>query len=458
ELIELDDPPKLDLRKKHTIEVVVDRFKVKAEISQRLAESFETALKLADNRAMVVSMDNPEESPHLFSGKFACPICGYSISELEPRIFSFNNPVGACPTCDGLGVQEFFDAELVVSHPELSCAGGAIRKWDRRNVYYFQMLQSLAAHYDFDVEAPFETLPQRVKDVILYGSDEEPIRFRYLNEKGRSVTREHPFEGVIPNMERRYDETDSSVVREELSKYLSVQPCEDCSGDRLNIQARHVFIGEHNLPAITRLPIRDAAYYFEHLSLEGHLAKVGEKVITEITNRLHFLVNVGLDYLSLDRSAETLSGGEAQRIRLASQIGSGLVGVMYVLDEPSIGLHQRDNDRLLNTLTRLRDLGNTVIVVEHDEEAIRSADHVVDIGPGAGIHGGKIVAQGSPAEILQQSGSLTADFLSGRRSIQVPSKRVPPNPLKALRIEGATGNNLKEVTVDIPAGLFVVVT
>ncbi len=457
EVYELDEPPKLDLRKKHTIEVVVDRFKVKPGIDLRLAESFETALKLADDIAEVAFMDDPQSESLLFSARFACPVCGYSVSELEPRLFSFNNPMGACPSCDGLGVEEFFDPELIVSSPQLSCAGGAVRGWDRRNAHYFQMIQSLAGHYAFDVEAPFETLPADVQDIILYGSDEE-ITFKYINEKGRTSSRKHAFEGIIPNMERRYDQTESHLVREELSKYLSEQPCEDCHGERLNTQARHVFVDDHNLPALTKISIQQALSFFETIKLQGHQAQVGAKVINEIRDRLSFLVNVGLDYLSLDRSADTLSGGEAQRIRLASQIGSGLVGVMYVLDEPSIGLHQRDNQRLLNTLTRLRDLGNTVIVVEHDEEAIRSADYVVDIGPGAGIHGGEIVAAGTPEEVCKHATSLTGQYLSGRKMIEVPTQRTPGNPLNQLTISGACGNNLKSVNVAFPVGLFIAVT
>jgi len=457
EVYELDDPPKLDLRKKHTIEVVVDRFKVKPGIELRLAESFETALKLADDVAEVAFMDNTEAESLLFSAKFACPICGYSVSELEPRLFSFNNPIGACPSCDGLGVEEYFDPELIISSPQLSCGGGAIRGWDRRNAHYYQMIQSLATHYEFDVDAPFESLSEDIQDIILYGSDEE-ISFKYVNEKGRSSTKKHAFEGIIPNMERRYDQTDSHLVREELSKYLSEQACEACNGDRLNIQARHVFVNNRNLPSLTEISIKQALTFFEEIQLEGHLAQVGDKVINEIRERLSFLVNVGLDYLSLDRSADTLSGGEAQRIRLASQIGSGLVGVMYVLDEPSIGLHQRDNQRLLNTLTRLRDLGNTIIVVEHDEEAIRTANYVVDIGPGAGIHGGEIVAEGTPTQVCKNNHSLTGQYLSGKKSIEIPSKRTPVDTNRLLKVYGASGNNLKSVNVEFPVGLFIAVT
>ena len=458
EIYELDDPPKLDLRKKHTIEVVVDRFKIKAGIELRLAESFETALNLADDIAKVTYIDTPEKPSMVFSARFSCPICGYSVSELEPRLFSFNNPIGACPSCDGLGIEEYFDPELIVSAPQLSCAGGAVRGWDRRNAHYFQMIQSLASHYEFDVEAPFESLDEDIQDIILYGSDTEKIKFKYINEKGRTITKEHVFEGIIPNMERRYDQTDSYAVRDELSKFLSEQPCEECGGDRLNTQARHVFLQNRNLPSLTAISIREALEFFATLKLQGHLAKVGEKVIHEIRERLSFLVNVGLDYLSLDRSANTLSGGEAQRIRLASQIGSGLVGVMYVLDEPSIGLHQRDNQRLLNTLTRLRDLGNTVIVVEHDEEAIRSADYVVDIGLGAGVHGGEIIAQGTPNDIASSNQSLTGQYLARSKQIAIPQQRTAFDPLRVLTIRGASGNNLQSIDVEFPVGLFVAVT
>ncbi len=457
EVYELDDPPSLDLRKKHTIEVVVDRFKIKPGIELRLAESFETALKLSDDIAEVAFIDDPDKEPLLFSAKFACPVCGYSVSELEPRLFSFNNPIGACPSCDGLGIEEYFDPELIVSSPQLSCAGGAIRGWDRRNAHYFQMIQSLAAHFEFDIDTPFETLEEDIQDIILYGTD-ETIAFKYVNEKGRTTTKKHPFEGIIPNMERRFDQTDSHLVRDELSKYLSEQSCEECHGDRLNTQARHVFVSDRNLPSLTAISIKDALTFFEKIKLQGHKAQVGAKVINEIRDRLSFLVNVGLDYLSLDRSADTLSGGEAQRIRLASQIGSGLVGVMYVLDEPSIGLHQRDNQRLLNTLVRLRDLGNTVIVVEHDEEAIRSADYVVDIGPGAGIHGGEIVAQGTPVQVCENSHSLTGQYLSGKKEIAIPADRTPADSQLFLSVHGASGNNLKSIDVEFPIGLFIAVT
>ena len=458
EVYELDDPPKLDLRRKHNIEVVVDRFKVKEDIKQRLAESFETALKLADDLAYVRYIDEPDADPLIFSARFACPICGYSVNELEPRIFSFNNPMGACPECDGLGTTEFFDPELVVGNPHLSLAGGAVRGWDRRNQYFFQLITSLAEHYEFDVETPFEELIDEIRDIILYGSGDEEIAFHYVSERGRKKTEKRVFEGIIPNMWRRHSETDSHIVREELGKYLASQTCEECNGQRLNIQARHVFVQDQNLPSITSRSIDQALVFFKQLKLPGHLAQVGEKIIHEIEDRLSFLVNVGLNYLTLDRSAETLSGGEAQRIRLASQIGSGLVGVMYVLDEPSIGLHQRDNQRLLNTLTRLRDLGNTVIVVEHDEEAIQTADYIIDIGPGAGIHGGEVVARGTAEEIGAQKNSLTGQYLSGQRAIEIPTNRTSVDPNRMLTIHEATGNNLQALTVDIPAGLFVAIT
>ncbi len=453
EVIELDTPPKLALRKKHTIEVVVDRFKVRPDLKQRLADSFETALALAEGLAKVAFMEG--EQPELvFSARFACPVCGYSLSELEPRLFSFNNPAGACPTCDGLGVNQFFDPARVVVHPQQSLAGGAVRGWDRRNAYYFQMLTNLADHYGFDIDKPFEKLSKKVRNAILFGSGDEEIEFFYPGGRHRI----HPFEGVIPNMERRYRETDSSVLREELAKYLSTQPCPVCGGTRLNVAARNVFIAGHSLPALTGLPVGRAAEFFESMTLPGWRGEIATKIVKEIGERLGFLVNVGLDYLTLDRSAETLSGGEAQRIRLASQIGAGLVGVMYILDEPSIGLHQRDNDRLLATLFRLRDLGNTVIVVEHDEDAIRSADHVVDIGPGAGAHGGQIVAQGTPAQIIANKRSLTGQYLSGKRAIAVPDARTPVDTARQLQIRGATGNNLKGLSVDIPVGVMTCIT
>jgi len=457
EVFELDEPPKLDLRRKHTIEVIVDRFKIRTGLSQRLAESFETALRLADGIALAASLDEPR-TEWVYSDKYACPHCGYSLTELEPRIFSFNNPRGACAKCDGLGVMQFFDPSLVVHNAQLSLAGGAVRGWDRRNAYYFQMIRSLGEHYGFDPEQPFDALPEPIRNVILYGSAAEAIAFRVLTARGDSLIHRQPFEGIIHNMERRYRETDSALVREELAKYLSSKPCPECEGTRLNRSARHVYIAERTLPELTELPIRRTAAFFEELSLPGRRGDVAGKIVKEIRARLQFLINVGLDYLSLDRSADTLSGGEAQRIRLASQIGAGLVGVMYVLDEPSIGLHQRDNQRLLNTLTHLRDLGNTVIVVEHDEDAIRLADHVVDIGPGAGVHGGTIVAQGTPAAIMQHPDSLTGRYLSGRLGIPVPVQRVAADPNRALRIRNARGNNLKGIDVELPAGLFSCVT
>src|SRR5579859_5842711 len=457
-VVELDQPPKLDLRRKHSIEVVVDRFKVRPDVGLRLAESFETALRLADGIAHVAFMDEPKKAELTFSSKFACPICGYSIAELEPRLFSFNNPVGACPGCDGLGVRQFFDPARVVTQPQLSLAGGAVRGWDRRNAYYFQLIQSLAKHYKFDIETPFEELPTKVRTLILQGSGDEAIAFSYTNERGGRSTRRHPFEGVLPNMERRYRETESLMVREELSKYLSARPCPDCGGTRLKREARNVFVAGESLPAITNRSVGDTLKFFDELDLPGRRGEIASKIVKEIRARVSFLVNVGLDYLTLDRSAETLSGGEAQRIRLASQIGSGLVGVMYILDEPSIGLHQRDNDRLLKTLTRLRDIGNTVIVVEHDEDAIRRADHVLDMGPGAGVHGGQIVAQGTPKQIEANPASVTGQYLSGKRSIEIPGLRLPPDKKRMLRIKKARGNNLKGVDVEIPLGLMTCVT
>jgi len=458
EVVELDQPPKLDLRRKHVIEAVVDRFKVRDDIQLRLAESLETALNLSDGLARIAWMDKHDNAEIMFSAKFACPQCGYSLTELEPRLFSFNNPAGACPECDGLGVRQFFDATRVVGHPELSLAGGAVRGWDRRNAYYFQLISSLAEHYGFDIETPFEELPEDIRDVILYGSKGESIRFRYLNERRSTSERRHPFEGIIPNMKRRYHETESSTVREELARYLGNQTCPTCNGTRLNLAARHVTVSGRTLPEITALPVGSSQELFEALHLEGRRGEIADKILKEINQRLAFLVNVGLDYLSLDRSAETLSGGEAQRIRLASQIGAGLVGVMYILDEPSIGLHQRDNQRLLNTLTHLRDLGNTVIVIEHDEEAIRAGDYVVDVGPGAGVHGGRIVAQGTPAEIIADPDSLTGQYLSGRKVIEIPSHLVDAAENRKLVIRGATGNNLKSVDVEIPIGLLTCVT
>ena len=458
EVYELDDPPDLDLHKKHTIEAVVDRFKVREDMQLRLAESFETALRLAEGVATVAPMDEPEAAELLFSDQFACPVCGYSIPELEPRMFSFNNPAGACQSCDGLGVQQFFDPDRVAASPHLSLAGGAIRGWDRRNAYYFQLIQCLASYYDFDIEQPFDELSDKLRKIILYGSGSEKIAFSYFDGRGGMTERKHRFEGIIPNMERRYRETESATVREELAKYLSVQPCPACEGTRLAEASRHVFVSDRSLPAITSLSVGKALAFFEALNMPGWRGEIATKVVKEIGDRLRFLVDVGLDYLSLDRSAETLSGGEAQRIRLASQIGSGLVGVMSILDEPSIGLHQRDNRRLLNTLEHLRDLGNTVIVVEHDEEAIECADHVVDIGPGAGIHGGRIVAQGTPAEVIANPASLTGQYLAGHRRIPVPETRVPPDEERVIAIRGARGNNLKSVDVDVPLSLMTCVT
>ncbi len=458
EVCDLSDPPTLELQKKHTIEVVIDRFKVRDDLAQRLAESFETALELSGGTAVISDMDDSSAEDIVFSANFACPICGYSMSELEPRLFSFNNPAGACPTCDGLGVQQFFDPDLVIQNREISLAGGAIKGWDRRNFYYFQMLRSLGEHYHFDVEAPFDSLPDKIQKVILSGSGKENIEFKYTNDRGDVVVRHHPFEGVLNNMERRYRETESSAVREELAKYISNRPCASCGGTRLRREARHVYVENTTLPEIADYSIGHAMSFFQNLKLSGQRAKIAEKVLKEIGDRLKFLVNVGLNYLTLSRSAETLSGGEAQRIRLASQIGAGLVGVMYVLDEPSIGLHQRDNDRLLETLIHLRDLGNTVIVVEHDEDAIRAADHIIDIGPGAGVHGGEIVAQGTLEDIVNNPNSLTGKFLSGERRIAIPEKRVPVDREKMLIILGAKGNNLKNVNLKIPVGLFTCIT
>ncbi|MDU1800452.1 MAG: excinuclease ABC subunit UvrA, partial [Pseudomonas aeruginosa] len=455
---ELDEVPKLDKQKKHSIDVVVDRFKVRADLQQRLAESFETALSLADGIALVAPMDEDEDVEEIiFSARFACPVCGHSISELEPKLFSFNNPAGACPTCDGLGVKQFFDARRVVNG-ELTLAEGAIRGWDRRNVYYFQMLGSLAQHYGFSLEEPFDELGAEHQKVVLYGSGRENVDFRYLNDRGDIVKRSHPFEGILPNLERRYRETESATVREELAKFLSTQPCPDCHGTRLRREARHVWVGDRTLPAITAMPVGEACEYAAGLSLTGRRGEIAAKILKEIRDRLQFLVNVGLDYLTLDRSADTLSGGEAQRIRLASQIGAGLVGVMYILDEPSIGLHQRDNERLLGTLTHLRNLGNTVIVVEHDEDAIRLADYVVDIGPGAGVHGGQVVAEGTPDQVMNHPDSLTGKYLSGRKKIAVPAKRTPRDKKKLLKLKGARGNNLQNVNLEIPVGLFTCIT
>jgi excinuclease ABC subunit A len=457
-LVELDEAPKLDARRRHSIDAVVDRLRVRADASQRLAESFETALQLASGVARVAFSDAPERPQIVFSNRYACTVCGYSLVELEPRLFSFNNPRGACGTCGGLGVQEFFDPARVVVNPSLPLAGGAIRGWDRRNAYYFQLIQSLARHYRFDIEAAWSELPEAVRHVLLWGSGEEHVAFRYFDARGGTSKRSHPWEGILPNLERRYRETESATVREELAKYRGTRACVDCGGSRLNVAARNVFVGGHNLPALAALPIAEARAVFADLQVSGWRGEVAQRLVHEIADRLKFLSDVGLDYLALDRSAETLSGGEAQRIRLASQIGSGLVGVMYILDEPSIGLHQRDNQRLLDTLTRLRDLGNTVLVVEHDEDAIRQADHVVDLGPGAGVHGGRVVAQGTPADIEASAESLTGQYLSGRRAIAVPVVRTPAQPGRLIRIVGATGNNLKDVTVDLPLGLMTCVT
>ena len=457
-VVDLDDTPELDKKKKHSIDVVVDRFKVRSDLAQRLAESFETALELSDGIASIADMDAPDAPELNFSAKFACPHCGYSLSELEPRLFSFNSPQGACSSCDGLGVRQYFDESMIVQHPEASLSTGAIRGWDRRSVYYFHMLQSLAEHYGFDLDAPFDSLSKPHQQAILHGSGDEEISFTYINDRGDSFQRRHRFEGVIPNMERRYRDTESQTVREELAKYLSTHACPDCKGTRLRREARHVFIDGNTLPQITDLPVGKAQQYFSELALRGRRAQIAEKILKEINDRLRFLVDVGLNYLSLSRSADTLSGGEAQRIRLASQIGAGLVGVMYILDEPSIGLHQRDNERLLNTLRHLRDIGNTVIVVEHDEDAIRTADHIIDIGPRAGVHGGQVVAEGSLDDILNNPDSLTGDYLSGRRAIALPAQRHRPDPERYLHLEGAIGNNLQDVDLHIPLGLMTCIT
>ncbi|HUD97069.1 MAG TPA: excinuclease ABC subunit UvrA [Woeseiaceae bacterium] len=458
EVYELDDPPKLDLRRKHSIDAVVDRFKVKEDIRLRLAESFETALRMADGVARISFMDDSSKEELLFSDRFACNICGYSLTELEPRLFSFNNPSGACPGCDGLGVKQFFDPSRVVVNPDLSLAGGAIRGWDRKTTYYFQMIQSLANHYKFDIETSFGDLPENIRNIILFGSGKEKIEFHYANSRGLEIRQHHRFEGVIPNLERRFRETESSAVRDELARFLNSQPCPECNGTRLNRSARNVFVADLSLPEISDMSVGHAREFFRQLKLSGWRGTIADKIVKEIGDRLGFLSDVGLDYLSLNRSAETLSGGEAQRIRLASQIGSGLVGVMYILDEPSIGLHQRDNKRLLGTLLHLRDIGNTVIVVEHDEEAIMAADYVVDLGPGAGVHGGRVVATGTPEEIRQNAQSLTGQYLSGRRSIALPDKRVRPDRKRQLTISGARGNNLKSVDISIPLGLMTCVT
>ncbi|MDO9046203.1 MAG: excinuclease ABC subunit UvrA [Methylobacter sp.] len=453
---DLDEPPVLDLKKKHTIEVIVDRFKIRDDIALRLSESFETALRIADGIAIAACIDNATEL--LFSERYACPHCGYSLTELEPRIFSFNNPKGACSSCDGLGVRQHFDPELIIHNPDISLAGGAIRGWDRRNAYYYQIICSLAKHYNFDPEAPFSELSKETQNIILYGSGHEAIEFKFMTGAGSVKKKRHSFEGIIANMERRYHETDSQMVREELAKYLSQKTCGVCEGARLNISARNVFVEDLPIHHLTRFPIRKSLDFFKHLNLTGKRGEVAAKIVKEIQERLEFLVNVGLDYLTLDRSADTLSGGEAQRIRLASQIGAGLVGVMYVLDEPSIGLHQRDNQRLLNTLFRLRDLGNTVIVVEHDEDAIRSAQHIVDIGPGAGVHGGRIIAQGTLEDIINNEDSLTGQYLSGKIGITVPEKLTPVDKDKQITIRNAHGNNLKNVDISFPIGLLICVT
>ncbi|HGH6007620.1 TPA: excinuclease ABC subunit UvrA [Vibrio cholerae] len=457
ETCDLTDPPKLELHKKHTIEVIVDRFKVRSDLQQRLAESFETALELSGGIVVVAPMEGDDEE-QIFSANFACPHCGYSMRELEPRLFSFNNPAGACPTCDGLGVQQYFDPDRVIQDANLSLAQGAIRGWDQKNFYYFQMLTALAEHYDFDVHTPFNKLSKKIQEIILHGSGRTEIEFKYINDRGDIRLKKHPFEGILHNLERRYRDTESNSVREELAKYISNKPCSSCDGTRLKIEARNVFINDTALPKIVELSIADALTFFQELKLEGQRAQIAEKVMKEINDRLQFLVNVGLNYLNLSRSAETLSGGEAQRIRLASQIGAGLVGVMYVLDEPSIGLHQRDNERLLQTLTHLRNLGNTVLVVEHDEDAIRMADHVIDIGPGAGVHGGMVVAEGNVEEIIANPNSLTGQYLSGVKKIAVPEQRTPKDVKKTVELKGAVGNNLKNVDLSIPVGLFTCVT
>ena len=458
EVCDLSDPPTLELHKKHTIEVVVDRFKVRDDLKQRLAESFETALELTGGIAVIDYMDDTKDEPLIFSANFACPHCGYSMSELEPRLFSFNNPAGACGTCDGLGVQQYFDAERIVLDNKLSIAEGAIKGWDQKNYYYFQMLGSLAKHYGFDLFAPFKSLSKKFQNIILNGSGTEEVEFQYSNDRGDLRVKRHPFEGILNTLDRRYKETESSSVRDDLSKYISTQSCSSCHGTRLRLEARSVFVSDTTLPEICEMSIQDSMAFFSSLELKGQKAQIADKVMKEIHERLNFLINVGLNYLSLSRSADTLSGGEAQRIRLASQIGAGLVGVMYVLDEPSIGLHQRDNERLLKTLNHLRDLGNTVIVVEHDEDAIRSADHIIDIGPGAGIHGGHIVAEGNYQDIISNPDSLTGQYLSGAKEIAVPKERIKADPKKQVELIGATGNNLKDVTLKLPVGLFTCVT
>lgn len=458
ETCDLSDPPTLELHKKHTIEVVVDRFKVRPDLQQRLAESFETTLELSGGIAVVGWMEDKEQEEIVFSANFACPKCGYSMQELEPRLFSFNNPAGACGTCDGLGVQQYFDPSRVILDENLSIAEGAIKGWDQKNYYYFQMLTSLSDHYGFDLYAPFNSLPKKTQEIILKGSGRTEVEFKYINDRGDIRVKRHPFEGILNTLERRYRDTESSAVREDLAKYISTKSCSSCDGTRLRLEARNVFIGDTTLPEIVQLSIADALEFFQNLSLSGQRGQIADKVMKEINDRLHFLVNVGLNYLNLSRSAETLSGGEAQRIRLASQIGAGLVGVMYVLDEPSIGLHQRDNERLLQTLVHLRDLGNTVLVVEHDEDAIRCADHVIDIGPGAGVHGGHVVAEGTMQDIIENPNSLTGQYLSGAKEIAIPTQRTPIDKKKVVEIVGATGNNLKNVTATIPVGLFSCIT
>ncbi|WP_416307174.1 excinuclease ABC subunit UvrA [Neptunicella sp. SCSIO 80796] len=458
EICDLSDPPPLDLHKKHSIDVVVDRFKVREDIQLRLAESFETALNLSAGTARVAWMDEPQKDEMVFSSNFACPHCGYSMTELEPRLFSFNNPAGACQSCDGLGTSQFFDPQRIITNDELSLSGGAIRGWDKRSFYYFQMLQAVAEHYQFDLSQPFAQMDKKAQDLVLFGSKGTSIKFKYINDRGDVIERKHPFEGIIPNMQRRYKETESNAVRDELAKYLSQQPCHSCGGTRLREEARNVFVTETTLPAVADMSIADALTFFNQIELTGKRAQIAEKILKEINDRLSFLVNVGLNYLSMSRSADTLSGGEAQRIRLASQIGAGLVGVLYVLDEPSIGLHQRDNERLLTTLNHLRDLGNTVIVVEHDEDAIRAADHIVDIGPGAGVHGGEIVAQGNLDDIKNNPASLTGKFLSGVEKVQVPAVRTPISEQGWIELKGATGNNLQNADLRVPIGLMTCVT
>lgn len=457
QVVELDEAPALDKKKKHTIEVVVDRLKVRADQQLRLAESFETALSLSDGLALVSFMQGEAEDL-LFSANFACSHCGYALSELEPRMFSFNNPAGACPTCDGLGAKAFFDESKIIIDPELSLAEGVIKGWDRRNIYYFGLLKQLAEHFGFALETPWKDLPASIRQALLRGTGDEEVNFSYTGDRGRQITKSHPFEGVLPNLERRYRETESQNLREELAKLLTTHACPACQGSRLREASRHVYVAGTSLPEIVKMPLGEASTYFSQLTLDGHRGEIAQRILVEIIERLNFLVNVGLDYLSLDRSAETLSGGEAQRIRLASQIGAGLVGVMYILDEPSIGLHQRDNERLLSTLTRLRDLGNTVLVVEHDEDAIRQADYLIDIGPGAGVHGGQIVAQGTPQEVMQSKNSITADYLNGRRKIEVPQLRHQATPGQQLVIQGAKGNNLKNIDVTLPLGIMTCIT